>query len=215
MQSLYQKREQQKRKCDVSLCDNLKLFGRCSSLQCPRTHIPHKMDVSDHLPQSGKIKFKIVHLHDVTNYSVALLQHHDTEGKVHEFPEDASLEEDLSAAMKVARKQAIRPVVGAWYAYYDVDESDGAFHRCELLETDGDCVRLKLVDRGGVVCTVRNRLFKLPREFRKRPRKGELVGCEMSENESLCILLEHVFFCYLSSKLYLLFLTFNSKQLVQ
>ncbi|XP_023310891.1 putative ATP-dependent RNA helicase TDRD12 [Anoplophora glabripennis] len=171
-QGLKHLEEEKKLKNEIGLCETLKLFGICSVTHCPWRHIVNKdVDISDYLPQSGKIKFKIVRIHDVTNYSVQLIQHIDMEDNVHEFTDNFDITEELTNVIKISKKQIINPVVGHKYAYYDIDELDGVYYRCDVLEIERNgFVRVKLLDKGNIIRTEQKRLFKLPKEFKNKPR---------------------------------------------
>lgn len=157
------------------MCETLKLFGACSVVNCTWRHIVDKdLDVSAYLPESGKIKFKIIHVHDVTTYSVQLIQHIDMENNVREFYDTPDITEDLTSIIKISRKQVIKPLIGHRYAYYEVGEFEGVYYRCELLDLEeSESIKIKLIDKGNVIRTKRNRLFKLPEEFENKPRKSK------------------------------------------
>ncbi|KAJ8972982.1 hypothetical protein NQ317_019013 [Molorchus minor] len=165
--------EQKKLRHQVALCENLKLFGTCSFPSCPLRHIlDGNTGVSNHLPRSGKIKFKIVYIQDVTTYSIELLQHVDTDNKVHEFDHLTDVTQELTDLMSFSKKSIVNPVVGHVYAYYD--DSENVYYRCDLLEIDNECVRIKLIDRGTILNIVSvTRLYRLPKEFKDnvKPRK--------------------------------------------
>ncbi|KAJ8919836.1 hypothetical protein NQ315_006365 [Exocentrus adspersus] len=164
--------EEKKLKTRVGLCETLKLFGMCPTYYCPARHTLNKdLDISDSLPQSGRVKFKIVNIPDVTTFIVQLLQHTDMDNNIVNFEEDAFPTEDMVCSIKLSRKQVIHPVVGHMYAYYEMEELDGTYYRCDLLELEGDAVKIKLVDTGRVISTVKNRLFKLSKEFQNKPRR--------------------------------------------
>ncbi|CAG9860602.1 unnamed protein product [Phyllotreta striolata] len=164
--SLKRTEEEQKLEKGISLCGNLKLFGKCTKMNCSRRHlIAENSDVSDDLPKSGKIKFKIVDVADVTTFSIQLLQHVDNDSKVYEREEFDNVTEELTATLRLGRKIMYNPVIGHHYSFYNSDEQGELYHRCEVLDIKNDCIRIKLLDKGSIVNTTTSRIYRLPKEF--------------------------------------------------
>ncbi|KAJ8944733.1 hypothetical protein NQ314_009386 [Rhamnusium bicolor] len=170
-----------KAESEVSLCETLKTFGRCTSFQCVRRHIVDKdLDVSKYIPDSGKIKFKIIYIQDVTTYSIQLIEHVDLENKVHKLDDILDVTDDLTGILNISKKKIINPVVGHLYAYYDIDEFDGIFRRCELIELDDECIKIKLIDKGNIISTVKSRLYRLPKDFKDKNKSRKVIDAYLA-----------------------------------
>lgn len=110
-----------------------------------------------------------------------LLQYVDDENKVHEYEELTDITEDLTATLRLGRKTIHNPVIGHQYAFYNFDEQEGIYYRCEVLNSEDDCVKIKLIDKGTIISTLPSRLYRLPKEFdcTVRPRASKLFGASL------------------------------------
>uniref|UniRef100_A0A6P7GEM3 RNA helicase n=1 Tax=Diabrotica virgifera virgifera TaxID=50390 RepID=A0A6P7GEM3_DIAVI len=173
-ESLRDEEEQSKLKHEIPLCTDLKLFGRCIKDLCSRRHmLSSKLDVSDRLPKSGKIKFKIVNILDVALYSIKILQHVDLDNKLLQYDPPDDVTADLNATLRLGKKAMQKPKLGHHYVFYNPDDEECKYSRCELMEVlKENMVNVKLLDTGVVLNTMLTRLYKLPKEFRcnVRPR---------------------------------------------
>ncbi|KAG5893160.1 hypothetical protein JTB14_000421 [Gonioctena quinquepunctata] len=178
---LTQVEEEKKLEKAIGFCDNLKLFGKCTKTRCPSRHIiGEALDISNHLPKCGRIQFKIVNVQDVTCFSIVLLQHIDGDGKVSENDELQDITGDLSATLGIRRKKINQPIVGHQYAFYDLDEREGVYLRCELLEVDNDCVKIKLFDKGAIISTMITRIYHLPKEFNDHNKPRSVIDAYLA-----------------------------------
>nr|XP_023020474.1 putative ATP-dependent RNA helicase TDRD12 isoform X2 [Leptinotarsa decemlineata] len=163
----------------VGLCNDLKLFGKCLENRCLRRHVVNEaLDVSNFLPKNGQIKFKIVQVQDVSCFSITLLQHEDGRSKVEDVFVDVT--EELTATLKITRKKIHNPIVGHRYAFYDFEDREGTYHRCELLDVDNDEAKIKLLDKGSVISTAVARLFRLPREFDEENKPRTVIDAYLA-----------------------------------
>lgn len=165
-QNLKYTEEEEKVKEGIEVCSVLKLFGECKEKECTKRHIFNEnLDVSNYLPKSDRIRFKIVEIHDVSHYSIKIIQHIDDKNNVHFYDENEDISEGLTDTLKIHRKQITDPVPGHYYAYYDFNETLSNYYRCRLLEKLKEKVKIILIDKGTVVETTVSRIFKLPNEF--------------------------------------------------
>ncbi|XP_057658542.1 putative ATP-dependent RNA helicase TDRD12 [Diorhabda carinulata] len=180
-ENLKKAEEEEKLKEDICLCANLKLFGYCKKIECPQRHILNSdSDVSQHFPKSGKIKFKIVNIIDVSVFTIKLLQHVDNDNKIYEYDETSNITEDLSTSLKLGKKKVSDPVLGKRYAFHNIDEQDPNYYRCEVLNIDKENVKINLLDKGTVINSTVTRLFYLPKEFDIHVKPRQTIDCYLA-----------------------------------
>lgn len=149
----------------LELCETIKVFGKCESLHCKNRHVLCKdLDVSDHLPQNGILKFKIVKMISAASCSIKLLEHLDVEGKsVHKFA-------DLTDQIRKTLNQlpdchhVTVPVISHFYLYKNNDQ----YSRCRLVEKNESAL-IYLLDKGIYCTSALNGLFKMPDELKNIP----------------------------------------------
>lgn len=170
-QKLLSNRELEKIRSKTELCEWLKLFGECLDVEaCKfRHHLNTDIDISNKIPQSGIVKFKILHMFDVTRLSIRIFKHTDSEGYSHDitdrFSEIGALLNNLSD--ENTRKTVYDCKVGTICAYKEKD----LFRRCivtKILETgvlNIPCkVEIRLMDVGKILNVSVYDLFLLPSE---------------------------------------------------
>lgn len=180
-ENLKQAEENEKLKQDICLCENLKLFGYCTKIECPKRHVLNTdLDVSQYFPKSGKVKFKIVNIIDVSIYIIQLLQHVDNDNKIHEYDEISDITEDLTKTLTLDKKEVHDPVLGKRYAFHNTDEQDANYYRCEVLSINKENVKIKLLDKGTIINSTNSRLFCLPDEFDIHTKPRQTIDCYLA-----------------------------------
>lgn len=152
----------------IELCNTLKLFGKCSDLLCEKRHVVREeVDVSERLPKSGKIVFKILSFKDVTQYSVQLLRSIDLDGNVNEINND-DLRNPLVFKSEDEKIQAKNIQIGKFYAHCDYTTEKEEFTLCELLSFGKDnFVEVKL-SNGVTLQTMQKMLYQLPSHLKSK-----------------------------------------------
>lgn len=155
--------EEKKVTKQFEICRLLKLFGRCNESNCAYRHLLDKsVDIVEFIPNSGKIRFQIVDMHNVSHFSIRVIEHMSDNDKQTLLPSVKDITEELTDFLKNSKSKAISKIPGQFYAYLD---EDYLFYRCRILECDNDTVTIILVDKGNIINTPKTRLFKLPSEF--------------------------------------------------
>lgn len=155
--------EKEKVTNSIELCSMMKLHGKCCEFNCPKRHILDKnLDLSKFLPKSGRIRFEIIDIHDLTHFSIHLIEHIDDNNKVIVY-DIKDITEELTDTLKINKKRISESILGHYYAYY-CSETE-LFYRCRLLKIDKDNIRIILIDRGNVIDTLKSKIFHLPNEF--------------------------------------------------
>ncbi|XP_072397855.1 uncharacterized protein [Diabrotica undecimpunctata] len=183
-ESLLHEEEQYKLNHGIPLCTHLKLFGRCIKNLCSGRHnLSSKLDVSDSLPKSGKIKFKIMNILDVALYSIKILQHVDLDNKLVEYDTPDDVTADLNATLRSGKKAVQKPKLGHHYVFYYADDEEFKYSRCELIEIlKENMVNIKLLDTGVILNTMLTRLYKLPKEFRCNVRPRAVINAYLASS---------------------------------
>uniref|UniRef100_A0AAU7J931 RNA helicase n=1 Tax=Locusta migratoria TaxID=7004 RepID=A0AAU7J931_LOCMI len=195
--AILKKREEEK--IDKPLCYNIKAFGACwDRSQCLYRHviIPEEA-FTGNIPINGKIKFKILHVHDATHYSVRLLEHCDLNGNMHIVPSEyVKLEMCLNAFFMNENNRLSHgnPQVNDICA---VEVEKNVYKRVQIVsilkygahENPTD-VKIKFLDNGHYeICKV-FKLLHIPEEFRHIPPQAvdvflcHLVPCDLDWNWS-------------------------------
>lgn len=157
----------------IEICDRTKLYGECSEPSCPNRHILDKnLDVSECLPKSGQIRFEIVDVHDLTHFSINLIEYIDDNNKAISF-DFKDITEELTDTLRINKKRIHEAILGHYYTYY-CSETE-LYNRCRILETNKDSVKIILIDKGNIVDTDKCKIFHLPKEFSVKyyPEKGK------------------------------------------
>ncbi|KYB28783.1 putative ATP-dependent RNA helicase TDRD12 [Tribolium castaneum] len=152
------KTENEKIDNGIEICNTLKLFGKCGDSLCEKRHfVCEQLDVSENLPKSGKLVFKILNIKDVTQFSVQVIRHIDLEGKVKEINDD-----DLRKPLTVSEKRAKNIKVGKFYAHCDYTPEGDVFMLCHVLSIPNDnFVEVKFANEL-VLQTLQRKLYELP-----------------------------------------------------
>lgn len=149
----------------IELCSNLKLFGKCIDVDCSMRHLlSENLDVCKSVPKTGRVRFKIVDVIDLTCFSIQIIQHIDDENNVNFYDEFKDITEDLNNSLHINKKAVTHLSRGCCYAFYNSDE-DELFYRCRVLEIKNDLVKIILIDVGEILNSVKSRIFELPKEF--------------------------------------------------
>lgn len=167
--NIHFEKEKQKIADGVEICSNLKLFGTCDDTEnCTMRHLFNKDDTTTSVPQSGIIKLKILHIHNITNFAVRLIEHVDADGVVHEIKDKfAEIAIKLTRlTSENARKKLTDIEIGILCA---IEESPKLFRRCKI--TNILCknamnlptkVQVKLLDVGAILDVSAYELYMLP-----------------------------------------------------
>ncbi|CAH0545965.1 unnamed protein product [Brassicogethes aeneus] len=168
--AIQNEKEEEKISKKTPLCPDLCLFGKpCGNIKCPSRHLlSKKLDSSDFMPKNGKIKFKIVNFIDVSNFTIKLIENKSLEGKVKTFESPENLTKNLTEVLKDT-KISLADFSDKYCAYYDIDDGEGVFYRCQVLREKNDEVKVFLIDTGVNLSTLKSHLFKLPEEFQGIP----------------------------------------------
>lgn len=154
----------------------MKLFGKCQELiKCPWRHlISRDTDFTEDIPFKGKIKFKILNIHDVTKFSIRILEHSDEDNNILKFEVDTSITQDLTESLTVKKRSITNYVLGRWYAFSGDNET---YKRCELINIEGEDCEIKFIDSGLITNTSKSSLYVLPKQFDHlhRPTNGEYL----------------------------------------
>ncbi|XP_030757760.1 putative ATP-dependent RNA helicase TDRD12 [Sitophilus oryzae] len=151
----------------VELCQNLNIFGKCSSVNCSKRHILNKdVDVCDVLPKNGIIKFKILTLTNTTTASIKLLEHLDLKEKRVKVYDDMNDYINEVLQRKESYHRAVKIVRNNLYLY----KEDGKYYRCKLIEKE-ESVLVFLLDRGIYCKTDVKELCEIPEELIEVPQQ--------------------------------------------
>ncbi|XP_018320411.1 putative ATP-dependent RNA helicase TDRD12 [Agrilus planipennis] len=169
----FKKRKEEAKRIEdkIELCKNIKIFGFCEKVKCPKRHVLSKqLDLNGFLPERGTINFTLLRVEEVNMFYVKLLQFTDTKGQlIKKYSEDyEEMEEKLNKSINLEQDYADDLVVGNYYAVF----RDEKLKRCQLLRIVDDAtnsikktkVIVKLLDYGPQI-RVSSPLYNLPKEF--------------------------------------------------
>ncbi|XP_060519293.1 putative ATP-dependent RNA helicase TDRD12 [Cylas formicarius] len=156
----------EERSKQAELCAQIKIFGTCANFRCKYRHLADKtVDVDDHLPQNGSIKFTIADVWDVTTCAIKILESFDTNGNSVGKMRDRE-QEILNQLAACPRDRCVKtPITGQMYMYADEDVSG----RCRLLNVEADSANVVLVDKGTKIKVDVAKLFQLSAELMNIP----------------------------------------------
>ncbi|XP_047108037.1 putative ATP-dependent RNA helicase TDRD12 [Schistocerca piceifrons] len=195
--SILKKKDEEK--VDMPLCYNIKAFGACwDRSQCLYRHviIPEE-DVVGNLPVNGKVKFKVLHVHDVTHFSVRLLEHFDLSGKKNILHSEYVKIEMCLSAFFLNENNRLSHGIPQVNDICAIEADKNLYKRVQVLSilkydahknpTD---VKVKFLDNGQYEACKVFRLLHIPEEFRHIPPQAvdvflcHLVPCDLDWNWS-------------------------------
>lgn len=167
------KTEEEKVTNEIPLCEQLKLFGKCSEKLCINRHVVREdIDITDDLPRSGKIFFKILNIKNVTNFTIQITKHIDTNGTTSTINVDDHLKSlKLAEDFKLHIPAKIR--IGTCYIHCDYTPDGKEFMLCHVksipVQTVGGDDNNNLVEvrlmAGQILQTLKTNLYEIPSNF--------------------------------------------------
>ncbi|KAF5288060.1 hypothetical protein FQR65_LT12110 [Abscondita terminalis] len=157
----------------TKMCNRLKLLGRCESVYCRSRHYLSKnLDYVGNLPKNGVVKFKIVHVHNVTSFAIKLLEHTDLQGETTKFDLNDDLEKMLMEAMNKQKTPIFDAKPGGRFSYYAEDQK---YYRCivrkivsvEKITKKAAVVSIRCMDTGLDLDVPCSTLYELPKSLAK------------------------------------------------
>lgn len=123
--------ENKKKQGNIELCHSLKLLGKCETDLCSKRHIICKnLDEIEHLPNSGKIRFKLVQVTDVSLFSINIVTHFSTNGEINTNEINVTdIENRLTEVLKESQESVGNVQIGDMVAV----EHENRFKRCKIV----------------------------------------------------------------------------------
>lgn len=153
----------------IKLCKTLKILGSCADEKCKNRHLlSNEMDFSRNV--DGYVKFEILSVQDVSTYVVKIIEF--IKDGIKNCTDVEDIERRLRETLDDKMENAEEIISGNWFAALDTDRK--TFKRCEVVKVlNNGGVRIFYLD-GGLKDTVpKNRLYKLPEEFKKILPQGK------------------------------------------
>lgn len=164
-----QNEEQRRVERNISICEELKVFGKCASLNCIARHVLNAdLDVNNvDLPRNGTVRFRIIEALDVTHFTAKLISCKDFNGNVKHAKIEEDITERLTDVMLEKEKMCLQKDPKLHYQYCYLNGDEGKYYRCEILAIKkSEEYDVKLLDIGTTASVNRPSLYKLPQRFR-------------------------------------------------
>lgn len=161
------------------MCNNLKLLGACNKENCNERHVfSSEVDRSATIPRQGKIEFKLSAIHNVTKYSINLINYTDESNNVTKWKRYTNTFDEMVTKLSKVKECPENIMIDNLYAH---QTSVGEISRVRVMKytEERDIITHKAryaivyaVDSGETYKAPTSELFELPERYKKIPEQA-------------------------------------------